>query len=601
MSNGFAAAVHNIPAPQRDVPQEKNLVGRVSLKYEVTDHLTDTFKTTLDKYNVIDATWNSITFFCPTGSRQTDPSEPCGKNYDVYQNNLPADIAATNPITARHGGQLYQDYNSESYSNNLKYDGEKFTLESVTGFHHFVNYFLGDYDLTGAVNSPAGTWGIEKSQYQAFSSELRGQTQFHGPLNFMGGFLFQATELKFNQFVIFPGGLSDLSLNTDDRYITVEKLSSTHGDTYSGFGQVIWDIVPGLNFTAGARYTHETKDSYFIQPYVVGPYQGVFRQYNPAIPNTFIGATQSFNNISPEATLSWKPESNLTLYASYKTGYKSGGFSGSALNSAVANTTEAQLAFKPETPKGFEGGVKSTLLDGTLRLNADAYDYVYDNFQVDFFDSVHIDYVTKNVGQLESRGFEVQAQWAPPQVTGLQIDGAFAFNDAYYKSFPNGPCYGGQSIEEGCSLDANPKSDSFGQLTQNLTGKRAGQSPQFTGTVAIDYERPIGNGLNLGVSGNAHLSSSYHLSQFGYAFDSQSAFATFDASLRLSDEKNRWELALIGKNLTDQFVLSSGLDVPSTGVGTGTSINATPKPLHSDLGGTPGLPRTVALQLTFHF
>ncbi|HEX4183305.1 MAG TPA: TonB-dependent receptor plug domain-containing protein, partial [Caulobacteraceae bacterium] len=260
VSNGFAATNHFIPAPQRDAPQEQDLVGRLSLRYEFTDRLVDTFKTTLDHYNVQDATWNSITFFCPTGSRQTAPGEPCGKNYDIYQNNLPADVAATNPITSRHGGQLYQDYYSEAYTNDLKYDGELFTLDSVTGFHHFVNYFLGDYDLTGAVNSPAGTWGIEKSEYQSFSTELRGQTKFHGPLNFMGGFLFQATELRFNQFVIFPGGLSDLSLigtpQQADTYATVEKLSSTHGDTYSGFGQVIWDITPGWNFTAGARYTH---------------------------------------------------------------------------------------------------------------------------------------------------------------------------------------------------------------------------------------------------------------------------------------------------------------------------------------------------------
>ena len=599
VSNGFAAANHAIPAPQRNVPQEQDLVGRLTLKYEITNNLVDTFKTTLDQYNVLDATWNSITFFCPTGSRQTDPSEPCGKNYTVFQNNLPADVAATNPITSRHDGQLFQDYYSEAVSNDLKYDGALFTLDSVTGFHHFVNYFLGDYDLTGAVNSPAGTWGIERSEYQAFSTELRGQTKFHGPFNFMGGFLFQATELRFNQFVIFPGGLSATALagtpQSADQYITVEKLSSTHGDTYSGFGQVIWDIIPGWNFTAGARYTHETKDSYFIQPYVVGPYQGVFRQYNPAVPNTFIGANQSFNNISPEATLSWKPQKGLTLYASYKTGYKSGGFSGSALNSAIANTTASELAFKPETPKGFEIGAKSTLLDGTLRLNADAYDYVYDNFQVDFFDSVHIDYVTKNVGQLESRGFEVQADWAPRQVAGLLINGSIAYNNSYYKSFPEAPCYGGQSPAEGCHLDAKPDSSS-GQLIQNLNGAPAGQAPKWTATVEVDYERPIGSGLMFGISTNTHLSSPYHLSQFGYPFDSQAGFVTLDASLRLSNEAKTWELAVIGKNLTDQFILSSGLDVPSTGSGTGTNTN-----LHSDLAGTPGLPRTVAVQVTWRF
>ncbi|QUD90396.1 TonB-dependent receptor [Phenylobacterium montanum] len=596
VSNGFAASVHNVPAPTRDAPQEKDLVGRFTAKYRVSDALTDTVKATLDQYRVVDATWNSLTFFCPLGARQTDPGEPCGKNYNVYQNPLPPEIARTNSIAGRHGGQLYQDYDSEAVSNDLKYEGSKLSLDWVTGFHHFINYFLGDYDLTGAVNAPAGTWGIEKSEYQAFSTELRGQTKFAGPVNLMGGFLYQSTQLNFNQFVIFPGGLSDLSLHTNDEYATVEKRSRTNGQTWSGFGQVIWDIAHDWNFTAGARYTHETKDSYFIQPYVVAPYQGVFRQYDPTNPASFIGANQSFDNTAPEAALTWKPRSNLTLYAAYKTGYKSGGFSGSALNSAIANTTEKELAFKPETVKGFEGGVKSTLLNGALRLNADAYDYTYDNFQVDFFDSVHIDYVTKNVGKLETRGFEVQADWAPEQVQGLLINGALAYNNAFYKSFPDAPCYGGETIAEGCSLEANTHSSSFGQLVQNLTGVTAGQAPMWTGTLGVNYERDLPGNLKFGVSGNAQFSSSYHLSQFGYAFDHQAAYATFDASLRLGDQKGRWEVALIGKNLTDQFILTSGLDVPSTGSGTGTANG-----VHSDLGGTPMLPRTIALQFTTRF
>jgi iron complex outermembrane receptor protein len=266
VSNGFAATVHNVPAPQRNAPQEKDLVGRFTAKYKITDDLTDTLKATFDRYNVVDATWNSITFFCPLGFRQTDPSEGCGKNFDVYQNPLPPEIAVTNPITARHGGQLYQDYYSEAVSDDLKYEGQKLSVDWLTGYHHFVNYFEGDYDLTGAVNSPAGTWGIEKSQYQAVSTELRGQSKFSGPVNFMAGFLYQSTLLNFNQFVIFPGGLSDLSLHTQDEYITVEKLSQTNGQTYSGFGQVIWDITPTINVTGGVRYTHETKNSFFIQP-----------------------------------------------------------------------------------------------------------------------------------------------------------------------------------------------------------------------------------------------------------------------------------------------------------------------------------------------
>ena len=165
---------------------------------------------------------------------------------------------------------------------------------------------------------------------------------------------------------------------------------------------------------------------------------------------------------------------------------------------------------------------------------------------------------------------EVQADW-PEAAPGLLINAAFAYNNAFYKSFPDAPCYGGQSIAEGCSVDTDPHSSSYGQTIQNLTGSPAGQAPTWTGTLGVNYDKHLANGLVFGVSANGQFSSSYHLSQFGYPFDSQSAYAAFDASLRIGDEKGRWAFDVIGKNLTNQIILTSGLDVPSSGSGTGTA------------------------------
>ena len=118
VSNGFAAAVHNVPAPTKDAPQEKDLVGRFTAKYRISDNLTDTFKTTLDQYNVVDATWNSLTFFCPLGYRQTDPSESCGKNYNVYHKIrcrwLTSPRAIRSP--AGMGGNCTRIYYSQAFS-----------------------------------------------------------------------------------------------------------------------------------------------------------------------------------------------------------------------------------------------------------------------------------------------------------------------------------------------------------------------------------------------------------------------------------------------------------------------------------------------------
>jgi outer membrane receptor protein involved in Fe transport len=96
---------------------------------------------------------------------------------------------------------------------------------------------------------------------------------------------------------------------------------------------------------------------------------------------------QSFDNWSPEATLTWKPQDNLMVYGAYKTGYKSGGFSNSGINSAFSATPQEDLTFDPERPKAFEIGMKSTLLDNQLLFNLGIYTYDYDDLQVDFFNS----------------------------------------------------------------------------------------------------------------------------------------------------------------------------------------------------------------------
>jgi iron complex outermembrane receptor protein len=322
----------------------------------------------------------------------------------------------------------------------------------------------------------------------------------------------------------------------------------------------------------GARYTHETKDSVFDQPYVVTLYQGVFIQNSP------LAADQTFDNLSPEATLTWRPTSDWTVYGAYKQGFKSGGFSISGLHSIA--TTVNDLAFRPERPEGFEGGVKATLFGRTVRFALDAYDYRYRDFQIDYFDAIRITYVTKNANA-ESKGVEFQGEWAPEAVAGLTLNAALSYNESNYYGTPSAPCWGGQRPSEGCSMVA-------GNPTQSLNGK--------TGALQADYQATIQTGVVFGVSGNMHASTSYLAGPFANPNATQPGFAVFDASLRLGAENRRWELALIGKNLTNQYVATSIGDAPSSGSGTGT-----PGGVHSDLVASPNPPRTVAVQFTLRY
>src|SRR3546814_338568 len=120
-------------------------------------------------------------------------------------------------------------------------------------------------------------------------------------------------------------------------YAASSKISDTTGETLAIFGQLNYEIIPGLELSAGGRYTHETKDSSFSQPYVNPALTFIFRPANAADGLGVITADQTFKDFSPEATLTWKPADDLILFGSYKTAYKSGGFSNGGINSAFSS------------------------------------------------------------------------------------------------------------------------------------------------------------------------------------------------------------------------------------------------------------------------
>ncbi len=69
-----------------------------------------------------------------------------------------------------------------------------------------------------------------------------------------------------------------------------------------------------------------------------------------------------------------------------------------------------------------------------------------------------------------------------------------------------------------------------------------------------------------------------------------------DAGVRIGSEDDHWELAVIGKNLTNRFYASGTADGPSTGSGTGTGAG-----VHADVIGFAALPRTVQIRFTGKF
>jgi outer membrane receptor protein involved in Fe transport len=568
---------HLARAYDGDNPGSKEFLGRVTLAYDPGNRFKFTVKANASLSDADNNSWNYVLFRCAGDSYALNANVPCQRKFNVYQNYFPEDLAGTNPFS-KESGALYNKYRSWAVTGTAEYEFDKVNLTWITNYNRNVNRWACDCTFVSA--DAAAAPSTEKSIYHAFSSELRAQTSFDGPVNLLVGGYYQKTKRNHFQTGSF-GNVEDPTAPDSFRYLGYYKRSETDGETLSAYGQVTWTILPKLEATGGVRYIHETKDSYLVQPYVNGGLQFLFPE------NKTIYGDQTFNDWSPEFTLTWKPSENVTVYGAYKTAYKSGGFSNSGFVSA--GTIPSDVAFAPEKARGFEAGIKTMLADRQLRLNLGVYSYKYVNLQVDFFNSQTFAFITTNAGSARTKGVELEFEFAPYAVPGLNLHGTINYNRARYLHYI-APCYGGQSIAQGCNTVFQ------GGPGQDLSGAPTAVAPKWTGSLGVSYETAVGDGTALGFSLDSRYSDSYLASGFAHPLSKQSSYLTLDGTIRVKFADERYELALIGKNLTNRFIVGGAVDAPNTGAGTGTAAG-----VMADQVGFVSLPRTVQLQATVRF
>lgn len=558
-------------------PGGHELLGRVTLKYEPTDRLTATLKASLSQSDVDSGSWNYVAYNCglPSNQLQLSPEYGCStKDFVTHQSKLPVEVAAVFPY-ARSNGDPYNRYRSFTTTLNLVYDLDDVNITSVTNYNWNNNRWVCACDYQ---TSATPVQASENSSFKAFSSELRALTTFDAPINLMVGAYYQKTKRDYAQFISF--GISDNGAGAgENRFIDASKDSATKGETIALFSQVTWKVIPQVEIAGGVRYTHETKDSFFVHPFLSAAFAPIWNL------NNRITANQVFNNWSPEATISWKPTNDILVYGAYKTAYKSGGFSNGGIDSQFGNAV-VDLSFAPEKAAGVEAGIKTELLDRQLRLNLGAYTYGYTDLQVDFFNSTIIAFQTLTANA-RTKGVELEAEFAPRSIVGFTLRGSINYNKARYTRFPIAPCYGGQLPAERCSLQGNTR--------QNLAGAPLAVAPEWVGSLGVSYDRDVGNDLVAGLAIDSRISSSYLVSGFGADHSRQNKYGILDASIRLGARDESWQVAVIGKNLTNRLYVSGGLDGPNT------PTAASPLGTHADQFGFGNLPRTVQIELTKRF
>ncbi|MBR9835174.1 MAG: TonB-dependent receptor [Alphaproteobacteria bacterium] len=503
------------------------------------------------------------------------PNADCSINGRTDVSSLPMEVAAAGYRYARDG-RTYSDLESNTAILTGELLLEKLDITSITSYYDFVQT-----DLNNVSGEAYPASFSQLADFEQVSQELRFQTKFDGPLNFLFGGFYSDGDFVFNtDAYIFPVPPDPFT----GTFVTFSRDGGFEGQTTSLFVEGTWDFSDQWELSAGARWSQEERDSYQRSLPAHIAFAGAF----PA----GLNITDDFDdeNVSPQVTLRYQPSTNVSYYVAYKEGFKSGGFNISQTLTAAAS--QAAGEFDSETAKGFEAGVRSILFDGQLALNATVYDYLYEDLQVQRFDPITVGQVVDNAGELSTTGIEFDFNWLPRSVDGLTIRGAFAYNDAQYSDYI-GQCFAGQTIAQGC--DQIMVGGAFS--SQDYDGRTPPKAPETAGRLGATYEFPVFSGWNASVGGDLTYSSEYNYTDTLRPDAIQDAYTKFDATIALSTLDDRWRIALIGRNLTDELVATSANDIPFTGgTGTGTTTGFV-----SDLSAIVQNPKEIFLEVSTRF
>lgn len=503
------------------------------------------------------------------------PNADCFIDGRSDSSSIPPEVAAANYRYARDG-DLYADFASQYIIATGTITSDVFDVSSITGYYHFKQTDLNN--VTGEAYPSSFT---QLADFEQFSQELRFQSNFDGPLDVLFGAFYADGKFAFNtDAYIFPVPLDPVT-NT---FVTFKRDNGFQTDSLSFFGEGTFDITSQLELSAGARYSFEARDSFQRSL----PGHAFFSGFFP-------GGIEIFDNyddqdFSPQVTLRYKPSIDTTIYASYKQGFKAGGFNISQVLTP-ASTREAGR-YDAETAEGGEVGLRTLMFGRALAFNVTAYYYLYTDLQVQFFDPQTVSLTAGNAGELLTQGIEADFNYRVPGFDGLSFRGAAAYNDASYRDYV-GQCYSGQTIAAGCSLQRVGAAFT----AQDYDGRTPPKAPQFAGRLGTTYEAPVGTAYKLRVSADASYTSKYNFSDALRPDAVQDGYAKLDAAVAFGREDDRWTISLIGRNLTNELVVTGANDLPFTGgTGTGTSSGVV-----ADMSAFVDNPREVFIEATVRF
>lgn len=294
-----------------------------------------------------------------------------------------------------------------------------------------------------------------------WSEELRLTSGTQGPIDWQTGLYFFYQDLH-NHYIVHQfgadviplynalvsyGALSGTPFSTSliPQLTGAQVIENTHvdDDNEAAYGQATWHINKKLSLTGGARFTHDKKSggspvdlSQLPQAVqgaaVTAGAASTLANYgvNGAASGYPLYAQVADNNLSGSASLSYQLTPGTMIYAAFSNGYQA-----AALNLNAVVRAGIPVVVNPSTTDNYEIGIKTSLLDQRLTLDADVFEEILYGYQTSYTQilptGATLRYVA-NAGNVRSRGIEWDLAAALGGGVRVSFDGTY--NDAVFQA-----------------------------------------------------------------------------------------------------------------------------------------------------------------------
>lgn len=312
------------------------------------------------------------------------------------------------------------------------------------------------------------------------------------------------------------------------------NLQLTHGDNIGVFGSIDYDVTEQFTISLEGRWNEDSQ---------VTDYDGV-SILNGVDPDPTVDAEQKYDKFMPRVILSYQPQEEMNLYASWSKSYLQGiGSNATDYEEATGVPLTAALGdFTPtQALSAFEVGIKHRANDW-LNYSLAAYHMDWDNqtfFELSpapFFTAANLS------GDARIKGVDVEIDITPNN--WFRLTGGASYNDVSFRDFA-----GAGSVATAVLTD--PGVLSLGQQI-SAVGKRPRYTPNWTGSISTTFQlgELAGTENDIWLRVDSLYQGNFFVDNFEY--NKVASYWKFNARLH-AEVTDNFAVELYGTNLTNDL------------------------------------------------